>query len=131
LLGYRPLVYFWIAEYTDGSALPQFDPETGKENRFSDVDQQRLRRFGWYPFTLNLAKKVLETEETVVVPTRNQSYAVTLDEDDVLVAYRTNTVRLQVRKGGVEHGEVVYVLGVEGRKLLHIDEGGNVVDCSR
>lgn len=130
MLGYRPLVYFWIAEYTDGSALPQFDPETGKENRFSEVDNQKLMRFGWYPFTPQLAQRILESEKTVVVPSRNPSYAITVDDDDRLVAYRTNTVRLQMLKGSVVNGETVYVLGVEGKKILQINEEGNVVNGS-
>jgi hypothetical protein len=130
MLGYRPLVYFWIAEYDDGSALPQFDPETGRENRFSEVDQLKLRRFGWHPFSLKLAQKILKTEETVVVPTRNPSYTVSVEKDDRLVAYRTNTVRLQMRKEGVDHEETVYVLGVEGGKILQINEEGNMIDYS-
>lgn len=130
MLGYRPLVYFWIAEYTDGSALPQFDPETGRENRFSEVDQLKLQRFGWHPFSLQLAQKILKTEETVVVPTRNPSYTVSVEKDDRLVAHRTNTVRLQMREGGVDHEETVYVLGVEGEKILKINEEGNVIDYS-
>lgn len=128
LLGYRPPVYFWIAEYNDGSALPQFDPKTGRENKFSEVDHQKLKRFGWYPFSLNLAQKVRKTEKTVVVPTRNPSYTVSVEKDDMLVAYRTNTVKLQMRKGGVDRGETVYVLGVEGGKVLQINEEGNVID---
>jgi hypothetical protein len=130
MLGYRPLVYFWVAEYTDGSALPQFDPETGRENRFSEVNQLKLRRFGWYPFSLKLAQKILETEKTVVVPTRNPSYTVSVEEGEELVAYRTNTVRLRIQNGRVDHGEAVYVLGVEGGTMLQINEEGNVIDCS-
>jgi len=130
LLGYRPLVYFWISEYTDGSALPQFDPETGRENKFSEVDHQKLKRFGWYPFSLKLAQKILKTEKTVVIPTKNQSYTVTVEKGDRLVAYRTNTIKLHTRKGGVDHEETVYVLGVEGGKLLQINEEGNVIDDS-
>jgi len=130
LLGYRPLVYFWIAEYTDGSALPQFDPETGKENRFSEVDHQKLHRFSWYPFSASLAQKILENEKLRVIPTRNPSYTVTVEKGDRLVAYRTNTIKLQIRKGEVDHGGTVYVLGVEGGKVLHIDEEGNVVNDS-
>jgi len=129
LLGYRPLVYFWIAEYTDGSALPQFDPETGKENRFSEVDQQNLLRFGWYPFSLKLAQKIWVTEKTAVIPTANPSYAVTV-KGDTLVAYRTNTIKLRMQKGGVGYGETVYVLGVEGGKVLHINEEGRVINGS-
>ena len=29
----RPLVFMWIAEFTDGTVVPQFDPKTGKENK--------------------------------------------------------------------------------------------------
>jgi hypothetical protein len=130
LLGYRPLVYFWIAEYDDGSALPQFDPETGRENRFSEVDQLKLRRFGWHPFSLKLAQKILETEKTVVVPTGNPSYTMTVETGDRLVAYRTNTIRLHTRKGEVDHGGTVYVLGVEGGKTLQINEEGNMIEDS-
>jgi hypothetical protein len=130
LLGYRPLVYFWIAEYTDGSALPQFDPETGRENKFSEVDQQKLERFGWHPFSVELAQKILETEKTVVVPTRNLSYMVTVEKGEKLVAYRTNTIKLQMQKCGIDHGKTVYILGVEGGKILKINEEGNVIDIS-
>ena len=51
------LKYFWIAEYKD-SALPQFDPETGKENLFKEIDQSKLIRFGLYPFSIKLWNKV-------------------------------------------------------------------------
>ena len=130
MLGYRPLVYFWIAEYTDGSALPQFDPETGKENRFSQVNHQKLKRFGWYPFSVKLAQRILENEKLRVIPTRNPSYTVTVEKNNRLVAYRTNTIKLHTRKGGVDHAEIVYVLGVEGKKVLHVDEEGNAVNGS-
>jgi hypothetical protein len=130
MLGYRPLVYFWIAEYTDGSALPQFDPETGRENRFSEVDRQKLKRFGWYPFSPNLAQKISKSEKVRVIPTRNPSYMLTVEKGDMLVAYRTNTVKLQMQKGGVERGGTVYVLGVEGEKLLQIDEEGKAINDS-
>lgn len=130
MLGYRPLVYFWIAEYTDGSALPQFDPETGRENRFSEVDHQKLHRFGWYPFSLKLAQQILKGEKKGVIPTRNRSYTVTVEKGDRLVAYRTNTIKLHTRKGGVDHGKTVYVLGVEGGKVLQINEEGKAINDS-
>jgi hypothetical protein len=110
--------------------LPQFDPETGKENSFSEVDHQKLKQFGWYPFTSQLAQKIMKAAKTVVTPTNNPLYTVTLDEGDRLVAYRTNTVRLCMRKGKVNYASTVYVLGIKGKKILQIDEEGNIVDCS-
>jgi len=127
MLGYRPLVYFWIAEYTDGSALPQFDPETGRENRFSEVDQLKLRRFGWHPFSPKMAQKILETEKIVVVPSKNRSYTIALERSDRLVAHRANAIKLQMSSGGVEHAETVYVLGTEGKKIFRINELGEII----
>lgn len=122
-LGYRPLRFFWIAEYTDGTALPQFDPETGKENRFADVYQLRLKRFGWYPFTPKLAKKIFEAEDIIVVSTKNKPYTIEMRKGQRLVAYRTCSIKLHTQ-GGIERGETVYVLGVEVGKILHINENG-------
>ncbi len=127
MLGYRPLVYFWIAEYTDGTALPQFDVETGKENSFSEVDHRRLKRFGWYPFSVELAQRIWAAEKIVVVPSKNRSYTVALARGDRLVAYRTNAIKLRMRSGGVEHDETVYVLGIKGKKLLQINESGETI----
>lgn len=53
----HPLVYFWIAFYDDNTCLPQFDFETGKENKFKDIEQERLVKFGLYPFNAPLAIK--------------------------------------------------------------------------
>ncbi len=129
MLGYRPLVYFWIAEYNDGSALPQFDPETGRENRFSEVNQQELKRFGWYPFNSELAKKICDAEGTIVVSTCSKSYMIEIQDGQKVVAYRRCSVKMRMG-GGIEWGEIIYVLGVEGGRILQIDEWGRVVNDS-
>jgi hypothetical protein len=51
----HPLVYFWLAFYKDGTCFPQFDFETGKENKFADIDQEKLDKFGVFPFNAPLA----------------------------------------------------------------------------
>lgn len=125
MLGYRPLVYFWIAEYTDGTALPQFDPEIGKENLFKDVDHSKLKRFGWYPFSQELAEKILTAAKIVVIPTFNPFYAINLEKGQKLVAHRTCSIKLHAESGVVEYGETVFVLGAEGGKIIRINENGN------
>lgn len=91
-LGYRPIVYMWVAEYRDGSALPQFDPDTGKENPFSSVNQFKLCRFGWYPFSVEMMGKTLKGEGIIGLPTNNSPYTVELKSNDKLVAHRKNVV---------------------------------------
>jgi len=122
-LGCRPLVYFWIAEYSDGSALPQFDPETGKENLFRDVEQLKLKRFGWYPFSTELAEKIFEASGLIVIPSNNSPYSVELKKGQKLVAHRANTIKLH-SVGRIERAETIYVLGVEGGKILQVNESG-------
>jgi hypothetical protein len=125
-LGYRPLVFFWVAEYMDGTALSQFDPETGKENLFKHVDLARVKRFGWYPFTEELAEKVFEAEGLIVVPSAFKSYVVCLEAGDRLVVKRENVLRYFAGSGEVAGRETVYVLGVEGKQILRIHEDGEV-----
>ena len=125
-LGYRPPVYFWVAEYMDGTALSQFDPETGRENLFRNVDLKRLKRFGWYPFSMDLAEKVWEAEGLIVVPSAFKPCVVDLEAGDRLVAKRENVLRYCVDSGGVASREIVYVLGVEGKRILRINEDGNI-----
>lgn len=126
MLGYRPLVYFWIAEYSDGSALSQFDPETGEENLFEDVDRLRLKRFGWYPFTPRLTKRIFEADGIIAAPTNNKPYTVEIRKGQKFVAYRTCSIKLHTRNGGIQREETVYVLGVEDGEMLHIYENGDV-----
>ena len=122
-LGYRPLVYMWVAEYSDGQALPQFDPETGKENRFAEVDHSKLVRFGWYPFSARMAAKI---KGMVVIPTRNPSHVVELKEGDKLFAVRRNHIEFSVRGGGTRRVASLYLLGIEGGEILKIREDGSI-----
>lgn len=89
-LGYRPLVYMWVAVYEDGQALPQFDPETGKENMFAEVDQDKLKEFGLFPFSEQMARRIQEGEGVFVLPSDNQRFVLKLKEGQRLFTRRTN-----------------------------------------
>ena len=133
----KPILHlFWIAEYEDGQALPQFDPDTGEEHLFKDVDHSKLKRFGWYAFPRKLANKV---ENAVVNPLLN-SYTVDLPisqsqplsqspnlQSPTLVAYRTTTITFKPSTLSIEHHQAdEYVLGLEGSPLMHIFSDGRV-----
>jgi len=156
---YRPLTLFWIAEFSDGTALSQFDPETGEEvkghpdwlpsktdeNGNIEKDGKKLpyreaypipqhfrnktvKRLGWYPFSFSLAKRVYEATGKTVFPSASEPIAINLSPDDRPVCYRSHEIKLHTRSGGVEYAETVYVLGVKGKRVLHIDENGEVID---
>lgn len=121
-----PTLYlFWIAEYQDGTALPQFDPDTGEENLFSEVDQSRLVRFGWYSFPPELAKKV----DGAVANPLLDSYVVEVPKSKTLVALRTTSKEVILegsRSYGGKHEADEYVLGYQGSPLMHIYKDGRV-----
>jgi len=158
---YRPLRFFWIVEFSDGTALAQFDPETGEEVQGhpdwlpSKIDEdgmivkdgrkvpyrdaypvpqhlqgKQVVRIGWYPFNPALAKKILDATGKLVIPSDAKYFVVELEDGDEPVCYRSHSIKLRVRSGGVEYAETVYVLGVKGGKIMQIDEGGNVVEDS-
>ena len=125
LLPYHPLVFFWIAEYEDGKALPQFDPETGEENKFALTDKGKLKKFGWHPFTPELAEKIYKRSGLIVIPTNNPSYVINLKKGDKLIAKRENIIKFDLKDGAISR-RTVYVLGKVGGKVLRIREDGSV-----
>lgn len=137
-LGYRPLVYMWVAEFSDGSALPMFDPDTGKQNKGNPnwlpkkgtggsedstpkiFREKTLCKFGWYPFSREMAAKI----PMVVIPTRNPCHTVELKEGDELVACRRNQIEFGVMGSGYRRVESPYLLGIRGKEILTIGEDG-------
>ena len=139
----RPLVFFWIAEFTDGTAVSQFDPDTGEEVKANPEwlpsktntvpvpehwKGKRVRRIGWYPFSLSLAKKVYGRSGTLCVPSFVKPVVVGLGDGEEPVCYRTHRIDLNLGTGGAAAGEAVYVLGVKGGKVLRINEDGEAAE---
>jgi hypothetical protein len=126
-LGYNPPCFFWIAEYTDGTCLPQFDPEDGHENMFHQVNKERLRSFGWYPFTPELASKIKDT--VVRVEPLLPCYRVVLKPGMRLIAHKQQHVKpLGGRWTFYMLGFRQFQEGYEGGSTftMKIDEAGNV-----
>jgi hypothetical protein len=159
MLQYRPLKFFWIAEFSDGTATAQFDPDTGEEVQGhpdwlpSKTDKndmivkdgenvpyreahripqhfrgKRVVRIGWYPFSSELAKKILAASEKLVIPSKNKPVVIELKDGEEAVCYRSHEIKLQMRSGGVEYAETVYVLGIKGKKIFHMNEDGRILN---
>jgi len=131
------LVYFLIAEYNDDSALPQFDPETYRENLFRDIDKSKLKAFGWYPFSEEFAKKLRENGVKAVSKPLPY-FRLVLKDGWRLIAFRRTAVKYGLTKQGDITNQRIkvlfYALGfqttVRGRNvkcILWINDNGNVV----
>ncbi len=134
----------WVAEFSDGSALPMFDPDTGKQNKanpnwlpekgtgsFEDdvpriFREKTLCKFGWYPFSPEMAAKI----PMVVIPTRNPIHTVELKEGDELVVCRRNQIEFGVMGSGTRRVMSPYLLGIRGGEIISIGEDGHVMEAS-
>lgn len=52
----KTVPFMWLAFYSDGSCLPQFDLDTGKDHLFKEIDQSKVVKFGWFPIPYSLSK---------------------------------------------------------------------------
>lgn len=137
----RPLRFFWVAFYNDGTLLPQFDPHTGDENKYGEVTHEKLTQFGLFPFPPPFAEKV-QKAGTIVVALPLPTYKIHLEPDDVLIFHRRNFIKTEIQLATQKTVEldrdIIYVLGYtrfyrRGNKmfekrhnLMYIHENGSV-----
>ena len=119
------LAMFWIAEYSDGMALAQFDPDTGAEHLFKEIDMSRLIRFGWYPFGEKLHEIV---PCSVVLPISFVTVAVAPGEK--LLAHRTVSMAFKPSVNKVTgHIADEYAVGIQDKYRITINALKNQVRC--
>lgn len=87
-LPYNPEALFWIAYYSDGTCMPQYDPDTGEEILWKEVDQTRMRALALHPFTEDLAKKLQTRDVKVSVNPFMRTYRVDLEHGDTAILNR-------------------------------------------
>ena len=146
----------WIAEFTDGTVVPQFDPHTGKENKadpdwlpsktvsmasVSDYDKETLighlkdkeikvKKLGWHNFSPKLATMLQAHGQPVKSTYPPISVVVDVKEDEELVAAR----RMQKKWGLAGEkiyldrgtGPTVYILGIKDKAYIFISEDGTI-----
>jgi len=127
------LVYYWVAIYKDKKCLPQFDFETGRENKFSKINHSRLESVALLPFTTELSHKIVSVPTEVrFLPT----YRVQLNDKKRLILLRRNIIKFKMaaKVPKALERKIVYLLGwqqtVNGRNVkavMFIHEDGRVV----
>ena len=117
-MGFSPPVFFWVAHYNDKTVLPQYDFESGTQNRFSDIDQSRLVGFGWYPFTAEFAEK-LSALGLTVVPKDLPTYELQLIGSQRLIGLMRQRIKVFTAFLCQECGNV-FLAETEDR--YHVDE---------
>ena len=149
------LSFMWIAEYTDGTRIPQFNPETGKENKgdpdwlpskgvsilsVKEYDEEsligqlkkkgaRVKRFGWYNFSPQMAKILQAHGHNVVSTYPPISVVLDVKEGEEIVAARRTEKKwgmagMRVYDRGF--GPTIYVSGIKDKAYVFISEDGSI-----
>jgi len=107
-----------MVEYDGGEFFPQFDFKTGKENLYKDVKLDKIKKIGWYPFTVELKSKVPEAIYNPFLP----YYEVNVYKEDKLIIRRRGFIEITGKK---QRHYFKYILGTQDYIMI-IDERGNV-----
>jgi len=89
-------LWMWMAHYNDGTSLPQYDPYTLDKHLFDEVEQDKLIKFGLYPFPPKLAERIVKekginVKSNIFLP----KYEVELDENKrVIGGLTTNFIEV-------------------------------------
>lgn len=120
----RPIIeMFWVAEYKDGTALPQLDPINRIENSFGKVFHKRVKRFWWIPITPKMTQIFPNTRFNP----RLRRHSVELNGSKGFVCRRTS---ISIGLGVFKPSQRIkcYVLGIEGGPRREIYPDGTVID---
>ena len=119
------LSYFWIVEYQNGLALPEFDPGTGIENKI-ELDRKDIKRISWNPMTekVKIAADNIMKEISMFDTKR---IIIDIDEGDIPIIYRENHLPFSGVRGGDQI--IKYVIGKEknGVKMKLIVDDNSIV----
>jgi hypothetical protein len=95
-----PLFFFWIAEFSDDTALSQFDLDSGEENRAdpdwlptreenpSPENSAKIVKFGWSSFNFNLAVIIKSATGINAIPSQYSAHTINILPEEKLIAYR-------------------------------------------
>ena len=115
---------FWVAEYKNGLALPEYDEFTRMVNSFSHVNHKDVLRFWWLPITPKMTQRFPNLRVNPLL----KRHAVALSGSKGFVARRME-VKLNFGIGRKPLTRVrCYVLGIEGGPRREIYPDGSVKD---
>ena len=118
-MNYNPPRFMWLAEFDNGDCISQFDPDTGKENFWKNINVDRITKLSWITITPELSQKILETEGIYTYPNIiSEIYSVEYTDDETPLIYRRNYI--EYSGSIVVNRRTVYVLGriKDGKKEI-------------
>ncbi len=106
------LKYYWIAEYSDGTKFPQFNPD-GTENMWGKVQQHDVIRVSWKQFSRKLSNKIEIPTRWVVFP---KQHSLDIEFEDEIFICRRNHIDFSAQ--GEKGRRTEYILGKNEEELI-------------
>lgn len=107
----------WIVQYADGTCTPQFDFETGLENRWGDIKEEDIVKVGYYAY--------IKTDSVFLLD--NPRFEVEIYEGQEPIVFRRNEIKFD-SSGAVLERATMYILGCkqnETKYLMTISSEGS------
>ena len=109
-MNYNPLRFMWCVTFDDGLCTPQFDPDTGEEFLWKDIDIDRISKISWVTISPELSQKILRSEGLITHPSiLPEIYTVRYEDGDIPLVYRRNFI--DYSSSGILGRRTIYVLG--------------------
>lgn len=112
--------FIWIAEYDDGKIIHEFNLETKEENFFSDLEQNKIVRFGligrgmkFYFETFGGFFKIAGQMIEASLKTTNYLFDLTGRNEDAVTFYNTKSETITLENGSTEEKIYQYNFGYE------------------
>lgn len=109
-MNYNPLRFIWLVEFNNGNCISQFDPDTGKENQWKNINTGRIAKLSWVTISIELSQKILEAEGIYTYPNIiPEVYTVKYEKSEIPLIYRRNYIEYS-KSIGINR-KTIYVLG--------------------
>jgi len=109
-MNYNPLRFIWLAEFNNGDCISQFDPDTGKEIPWKNINTGRIARLSWVTISIELSQKILEAEGIYTYPSIiPEIYTVEYEKKEIPLIYRRNYIEYS-KSTGMDR-KTIYILG--------------------
>ena len=108
------LKYYWVVTYDDDTNYPQFNPD-GTENRWGDVDQDKVVEVSWRQFSRKLSNRIEIPTSWALLP---KKYAIKYDMTDNILIFRRNHIDFSSR--GEKGRRIEYILGKDNEEIIKL-----------
>lgn len=119
-MDYNPLRFMWIAEFDNGDCISQFNPDTGKETSWKNINIKRIIKLSWVTISSELSEKILLTEGIFTNPSIiPEKYTIEYKNGEKPLIYRRNYIEFS--NSVIVDRRTKYILGKNEEIIYEVE----------